>query len=203
MPLSSVIYRLTAQHTLYEDVNVLLIAIAGLATAATVHVDGKANFNAGDYVTIEGRHLDLRVRLPIHGPVEAALGNRKPDVIELEAVAGRDIERVYAVVTAGFADYVDRLFLPFLVAYFERHRHHITAKYKADRLAWPSSWQMGWAVRNAASHGGIAFDQPTRKSVSWRGLTFGPSDEPARSLLKLLNGADILLLMFEMSQELV
>ena len=201
MSQSPQVYPLTSKHALFEDVNVLLVSLASLATAASVHVDGKANFNAGDYLTIEGRHLDLRVRIPIHGPVEAAIANKKPDLIEIAVVAGRDVERDHLTVTGGFANYVDTLFLPFLVTFFQRYRSHIEGKFTKDRLAWPPSWQMGWAVRNAVSHGGVAFERPAQKPVVWRGLAFGPADEPGKSLMKLLNGADLLLLLFDMEQE--
>ena len=63
-----------------------------------------------------------------------------------------------------------------------------------------AAWQMSWALRNAASHGGKAFEKATQKPVSWRGLTFGPSDEPAKSLLAIVNGGDILILMLEMEE---
>jgi hypothetical protein len=134
---ATVVHQLKPTDALFDDVNVLLIAIASLATAATLRTDGRADFNAGDYATIEGRHLSARLRLPIHGPVEAAIANRKPDLIEVTELAGRDKERAYPTLTNGFATYVDSLFLPFLVSYFQRHRAHIDAKYKPDRLAWP------------------------------------------------------------------
>ena len=105
-----VVHQLKPIDALFDDVNVLLIAIASLATAATVRVDGKADFNSGDYVTIEGRHLSARVRFPIHGPVETAIANRKPDLIEITELAGRDKERAYSIETNGFATYVDSLF---------------------------------------------------------------------------------------------
>ena len=203
MPPSLHIHHLKPADALFEDINVLLIAIASLATAATLRVDGKAAFDTGDYVTIEGRHLDVRLRLPVHGPVEAAVASRKPDLIELSELPGRDHERSYSTKTGGFANYVDTLFLPFLVSYFQRHRAQVEAKHKPNRLAWPSSWQMGWALRNAASHGGVAFERPSQKPVAWRGLSFGPLDEPAKSILKLLNGADILLLLLEMDKNRV
>ena len=194
-------HRLTPTHALFEDVNVLLIALASLATAASIHVDGKAKFSAGEYLTIEGRHLDLRVRFPIHGPVEVAIANRKPNLIEITVVAGRDAERAYSVATGGFANYVNTLFLPFLVTFFQKYRSQVEAKYTNDRLAWPASWQMGWAVRNAVSHDGLAFERPSQKPVSWRGLEFGPADEPANSLIKLLNAADLLLLLFDLERD--
>jgi hypothetical protein len=58
MPPSLHIHQLKPTDALFEDINVLLIAVASLATAATLRVDGKAVFGAGDYVTIEGEVVE-------------------------------------------------------------------------------------------------------------------------------------------------
>lgn len=200
-PPATITYYLKPSDGVFDDVNLVLIALASLATASSYQVDGVANFAPGDYLTIEGRHMEARLRLPLHGPVPAAIAGRKPDVVELTLVPGRDIERTYTVNTGGFASYIDSLFVPFVVTYFQRYRATVERKFKPDRTHWPASWQMGWAVRNAASHGGIAFERRNQRPVSWRGLTFGPADEPAKSLSKLLNGADLLLLLLDMDRD--
>jgi hypothetical protein len=200
-PPSICAYVLRPSDGAFDDVNLILISLASLATASSYHVEGTANFAPGDYLTIEGRHIEARLRLPLHGPIPAAIAGRRPDVIELTLVPGRDAERTFAVKTSGFARYVDALFVPFVVTYFQRYRAAVERKFKSDRTQWPASWQMGWAVRNAASHGGIAFERPSQRPVSWRGLTFGPADEPAKSLSMLLNGADLLLLLLDMDRD--
>jgi hypothetical protein len=202
-PSATSTYHLTPTDGIFGDVNVILIAVASLATAAAYHVEGHAKFDPGDYLTVEGRHLEARLRLPIHGPVQAAIAGRKPDLIELTLVPGRDAERPYEINSNGFSTYVNNLFFPFLVSYFQRFRASVEQKFKPDRTHWPASWQLGWAVRNATSHSGVAFERPVQKPVSWRGLTFGPADEPAKSLLTLMNGADLLVLLLDMDRDRV
>lgn len=102
--------------------------------------------------------------------------------------------------TSGFAEFVDAIFLPFLVNYHEHYRPEIEEKHRQGRTSWPAPWQMSWALRNATSHSGKVFKTATQAPVSWRGLTFGPNDEPARKILSLVNGADILILLLEMEE---
>jgi len=184
----------------FHEVNTLLIALQGVAVVSELVVSGNVQHNPGDYLTIEAKHLDARVRLPLVGPIQAAIANRLPDVIEITVVSGRDKERQFSHETSGFQRFVDSIFLPFLVTYHERHRCEIEKQYPAGRTVWPSAWQMSWAIRNAASHNGRVFEKPTQQPVSWRGLTFSPSDEPVTTLLELMNGGDLLALMIEMEE---
>lgn len=192
------IHRLTPETFAYEEVNTLLMAIASLVTASCYRVDGHARFNPGDYATIECLHLNARVRLPLYGPVEAAIAGRKPDRVEIAVVPTRAAERTYAIETAGFQAYTRALLHPFIVSCFERHRPSLDAQFPAGRAAWPANWQMAWAVRNAVVHGGRVFERSNQQAVTWRGLSFSPADEPDRCLLDLLSGGDLLVLMIDL-----
>lgn len=193
-------YRISGSTGFYRELNTLLIALQGVAVASAYTLNGAVHFKQGDYVTVEARHSGWEVRLPLVGPIEAALANRKADEIHLTVVQGKTTSTLQ-IYSSGFADFADSIFLPFVVGYFERHRAAVGTKFGQDRTAWPASWQMGWAVRNAASHGGQVFERSTQKPVHWRGLAFGPSDEPARKILAILNGGDLLALMVDMEEE--
>jgi len=60
---------------------------------------------------------------------------------------------------------------------------------------------MSWALRNAAYHSGKVFENAMQVPVSWRGLSLGPNDEPARTILSQVNGADMLVLLLEMEED--
>lgn len=201
LPLSSRSFVVVKTTGFYPELNVLMIALQGVAVAAALTVHGKVEFQPGDFVNIEALHLKHGVRLPVHGPIEAALQNRQPDSIHVTVDAVVPAASP-GVQTAGFASFVNAIFLPFLVSYHERHRSAVAAKFSTDRTSWPEPWQMSWAIRNAASHAGTVFEKQTQRPVSWRGLTFGPNDEPTRKLLSQVNGGDILLLMREMEEAL-
>jgi hypothetical protein len=172
------VYQLTVRHPAFEEIKTLLIAISSLATAVSYHTDGHAQFNPGDYVTVECRHMSGRVRLPIHGPVQAAIAGRLPDTIEITVLQGRDAERGFSVYTDVFQDYFRSLVHPLVLSCYQRHRSTLHAKFGGSRIAWPPSWQFAWAVRNASAHAGRAFDSKPRKPVVWRSLEFSPEDEP-------------------------
>jgi hypothetical protein len=193
-------YRITQGTALFHEINTLMIALQSVAMAAELVMSGQSLPGPNEYLTIEARHLNVKLRLPLFGPVQDALANRLPDTLDLMVVAGRDREREYAHQTSGFLRFVNAIFLPFLVTYYERYKCEMESRYSAGRTHWPLPWQMGWAIRNAASHNGRVFDKATRKPVEWRGLRFSPQDEPARSILELVNGGDLLVLMIEMEE---
>lgn len=198
MPATST-YKIVPSTGFYPQLNALLIALQGVAVAAELRVIGAVAHNVGDYLTVQAKHLQEEVRVPLVGPVEAALANRKPDEVHLTVVHGTTSSN-HAYWTSGFAEFVDAIFLPFLVNYHERYRPEIEAKHRQGRTSWPAPWQMSWALRNAASHSGKVFQKATQKPIAWRGLTFCPNDEPTRTILSLVNGADILVLLLEMEE---
>lgn len=194
-------FRITHTTGFIQEISTLLIALQGFAIAAEFLQSGNApRFHPGAYLTIEGRHLNARLRLPLTGPIETALAKRFPDAIDITLVGGRDSEQVYARNTSGFKHFSDSIFLPFLVTYYERYRNDMQGRYAAGRHHLPDAWQMAWAIRNAASHNGRVFEKMTQRPVSWRGLSFAPADETATGILDLVNGADLLVLMIDMEE---
>ncbi len=184
---------------LFEELNTIVTVTSALAIASELHVSGNVNYKAGDYLVIEAQLLQKEVRLPLVGPVAAALMNRLPDLIEITVVDGIHNHKPYKVETAGFRALLVSMFQPLLVNYFERHRDALATKFGTDRPAWPNSWQMGWLIRNGLSHGNkVFFDRPTAKPVSWGGLTLSATDNGKQLVYGMINQGDLLLLMFEM-----
>lgn len=68
-------YRIVKSTGFYPQLNVLLIALQGVAIAANLRSTGRFDCQTGDYLTIQAKHLRKEVRLPLVGPVEAALLN--------------------------------------------------------------------------------------------------------------------------------
>lgn len=60
--------------------------------------------------------------------------------------------------------------------FFESNRDKIEAKF-GNTSSWPNEWNFGRIIRNAYSHGGeIYFSNSSAPAVSWRGITYSPSD---------------------------
>ena len=194
------VFHIDRSTGFFQDINTLLIALQGVAVASELLVSGVVQHEPGDYITIEAKYLGARVRLPFVNQIQSAVNNRLSDAIEITVLSGREKERQYKHVTSGLADFANSICLPFMLAYHERFIGEIRERYTNRRPAWPSSWQMSWAVRNAASHNGRVFDKANQQAVVWRGLEFSPTDEQQIPLLALLSGADVLILMIEMEQ---
>lgn len=193
-------YKILKNSDLFLEFNTLLIALQGVSVASELILTDKITHSQGDWLTIEAKYLDLRIRLPLVGPIQAALTNLLPEFMEIEIIQGRDKDSEYLHTTSGFQQFINLIFLPFLVSYFEKHKSYISNKFPAGRDTWPDSWQMGWAVRNASSHNGRVFTKKSVKSIHWNGFRFSPNDEPLKNILKLINGGDILVLMLEMEK---
>ena len=190
-------------HRLFELMNILLIQTASLATAAKYHTDGEVNFKAGDYIAVEGNLLDIDVRLPLFGPVEAALEEKEPDLIELRIVEKPEKKKAYSRETSGFAKVVVHFIKPIFVDFFETYKPFLEESLRGNHYNWPGVWNFGRVIRNSISHGGeIYFKKSTAQSVSWYGLTYGPPDNGQLAVSGDLSFTDMLILMFEMDDEL-
>jgi hypothetical protein len=73
----------------FTELNTLLIALQGIGVTSEFILAGKVNHKPGDFLTIEAKHLDMQIRVPLVGPIQAALGNIDPDFIDLEVIEGR------------------------------------------------------------------------------------------------------------------
>ena len=161
-------YTILKNSGFYIELKTLLIALQGMEVASELILTGKVNHKPGDFLTIEAKHLDIQIRIPLVGPIQAALANTELAFIEIEVIESRKkgVDLLYT--TSGFQTFIDAIFLPFLVSYFEKYKFQITERYSAGRNTWPNAWQMGWAVRNAASHNGSVLVIPPQVNRSQR-----------------------------------
>lgn len=87
------------------------------------------------------------------------------------------------------------------IAYYEQFSLVIEKKYVTIKN-WPSVWSFGRVVRNAFVHNGIYFSNSKSPSVSWKTLTYSPSDNGRQILYIDLAVVEIILLMEEMDSYL-
>lgn len=193
--------RLTPESGCFREVSDLLVVLQSIFMACEHLISGSVHFAPGDYLTLEAQNCQQTIRLPLFGPVQAALADRQADVIELTVVQGITQERAYAHTTRGFVRVTNRAVLPYLVMYHEGHIDQIEKLYPAGRTARSAAWQMLWAVRNAASHNGRVFKAGAKAPVTWRGLTHGPNDDEDHPLFTRMSEGDLLLLLLECEDE--
>jgi len=193
----------TQNAQLFSELNTMITVTAAFCIAADLHVSGHINYQAGDYVTFEGHLLKKNVRLPLVGPVGAALVSRLPDEIGITVEDPSAPAKPFKHEARGIGDLLTSVFQPMLVNYFEKQRPALEARYGADRTCWPAAWQMGWLVRNGLSHGNkVFFERPSQKPVTWGGIALSHADNNKRLVFGILNQADLLLLLFDMEDSL-
>lgn len=83
---TATIYRITKQTGFYEEICNLLIALQGVAVSTEYILGGEANYSFGDYLTVESKHLNLEVRLPLFGPIQATFQGKEPEQIDITVV---------------------------------------------------------------------------------------------------------------------
>jgi hypothetical protein len=198
---SEIVYRVSKKTGFYGEICNLLVVLQGVALSTAYLLDEQADFAPGDYITVVAKHLDAKVRLPLHGPIEASILGREPDYIDITIVANKDEERSYSHTVKGLRRFVDVIFKLFIVGYHEAYKPEIERRYPAGRDQWPNAWQMSWAVRNAVCHSGSVFKNSKSESpkmVSWRGIEHRLEDDEHTPILSRLNGGDLLILLTEM-----
>jgi hypothetical protein len=89
------------------------------------------------------------------------------------------------------------------VTFFESRKDKIETKYSKDLSKWPSVLNFARVIRNAYSHKGqIHFLNPAAASVSWRTLTYSPSDN-GKSIHTEIFVPEIIALMKEVEQQII
>jgi len=195
-------YRVTKNSKCFSEIDSLLIVIASIAISFEYKLKGDAIYNPGDFAVIEGLSSGKMIRLPLHGPVEAALNGLKPDVIEITIEDMKPSTKTYQVKTSALQKTINYIFSPYFIAFYENNYSEAKQMYGKDFSKWPASWRMGWAVRNALSHNRKVFYKDlTAEPIDWKGVVISPllQNTPIETIL---NFTDMLLLLFDMESDL-
>ena len=199
-------YQISAARNCFQELLPLLATCSATYAAVQVHTARRFS-SAPDHVfVITCKHLDARVALPLHGPIEDALQNRKPEGVGIGVLDGRGSIPTPGFESAGFKDLFDRMIHPYVVNQFERGRLAIEGKFSVDRTKWPPPWQMGWLIRNGLAHGGtVHFDlrrNPNPNPVIWHGLSISAKQQDEVILGNFVNVGDLIVLSLEMEEDL-
>lgn len=196
---TSVTYQLTNELPFFKEITELLMAMQSLFIAVEVVRVGRIEYRPGDWGTLECRMLRREVMVPLYGPLQAAMGQEEIRAIPL-GVRIRTFPSSYANYYSNLNGSIESLARGALVNYFEKHREQIVNVHGRLPPTWPSSWQMGWAIRNAISHDGRVFNNDRYLPVTWEGYTIAPTDEPEKQILNDVNAADMILLLIQMEE---
>lgn len=90
------------------------------------------------------------------------------------------------------------------VDFYEKHRTWIQTQYSRDAENWPPLFNFARMMRNFISHhaGHVGFTSPKSPSVAWHHLSYSPADTGKLVLGTDVNIGDLLMLFFEIGDEL-
>jgi len=136
-------YQISKVRSCYQDLLPLLASCAGIYAAIQVRLKKQFSFNLNDGFVIGCKHLDSRVVLPLHGPIEDALANHQPDGVGIGVLPGRaTAQNPDDFMTPGFKSLFDTLVQPYLTNQYERHRIEMLKRHHGNRTKLPDAWQM-------------------------------------------------------------
>jgi hypothetical protein len=190
---------------LFEALNHALIIISALGHGASILIGGTTHTHPKPAFRTATRWPDLAFGLPMRGPLEMALQDRQPDLIEIGVLTNpehiTDPIKNIKIRTRGFESVMAHLMSPLFIIYFERYLEWLKANL-GDRNNWPAVLDFARVVRNAAAHGKIDFRDPDGPEVSWRDLTYGYKDRGRVIIGTDLSIGEMLALMFETNEAL-
>jgi hypothetical protein len=94
------------------------------------------------------------------------------------------------------------VFSAYLVIFYERHKDWIAVTYTSDPDKWPEPFRFLRAMRNAIAHDGKIGLRPKDRPVVWHHVKYDQASNGRSVLPDELSVGDILILLFEVSDEL-
>jgi len=143
------------------------------------------------------------VHLPLAGPIRYAITGDTPDEIHLEFSPKPTQQIATRREILGARGVMLNLITPIFVDFYEHSILWVRHKFGDNSLDWPAIWNFGRVIRNSISHSGtIHITKSTSPPVTWHHLSYSPTDHGKEIIGVDFQYADVLVLMFEMSDEL-
>jgi hypothetical protein len=186
---------------LYEHLNNLLVLTTTFSISFhVVHFGTIPRYEQAHAQTFYSKQFPRRIYLPMYGIFETALQGLKPNQIEVRIGDERDPDEP-GIVPGSFLTLLSNIISPVFVQFFEDHRPWLEDS--LPPATWPPILNFGRAVRNAIAHGGNCDIRGRRaQPVRWYHLTYSSATNGHQIINNDLIFADLLLLMFEMSDSL-
>ena len=185
---------------LFEPLNNFLIILSAISYSTSVLVGGTTHKIPKPVLRVTTRWSDFGLAIPLGGPLQFALRNKKPQNIEIgiitsSALLARPLPDA-KLQTAGFHAVIAAAIEPTFLQFFERYNEWLTATL-GDATNWPPTLNFARVVRNAVAHGKINFRSPNSPVVRWKDLSYGPADNGKQIIGTDMKMGEILALMFE------
>jgi hypothetical protein len=196
------IITITNKSKCFEEINSLLVILSALAIALEYRKTGTAVYKKGEHIALEGHSLKEKIKLPIYGPIEVALIDKKPIEINIEIAKLDLVNKSGKLSISVLEKTIYFIFMPIFVTFYENNYKHFEKQFGKKYNLWPDAWKMAWVVRNAMSHNGnIYFKDLNTSPINWNVVTISHLDQN-KELKTFLNFTDTLLLLFDMEESL-
>ena len=204
--MSTLIYTQN-QHRFFDDLVTLLTSLASFATQMDIYKHGHCKgLNLDDSMILEGCTIPTNLIFWPHKVMPILASGEWPTQLELTKaphksgipksisfeLSSDEIKDVTALTTQGS-----------FIRYYETMISQVEKKFGPNTIDWPQIWNFGRVVRNAFAHGGkITFKNPKASNVSWKNITYSPSDNGRQIMYKDIGHVEVIYLMDEMDSDI-
>jgi len=187
-PIRSELYE-RSSCTFFDDLHTMMISLSSLMMISQVFrlkrspiidIDDPIKLERAIEVPFEGQTIKEAWSFRAYESFMAMVENRATDIVEFTVyppleTSIRDIANLHYIIQSVL--FQQKIIGSGFSNYFENNRHKIESKYGSNTTSWPADWNFSRVIRNAYSHGGnINFSNPSALPVSWKSITYSPSD---------------------------
>lgn len=193
---------LQSQHRFFDSLVAFTASASSLGIALAAQKNGNSpGFSPNEYVALTGNPTVAGVEFHFfpHKILSALVGNGWPTTLVLDEHPINPQPVVHSLNLTGLQGVHGAMIANAFVKYFEETRTFTEAKYSTNCQQWPSVWNFGRVIRNALGHKGtIKFDNPNAQPVTWKSLSYSPSDNGKAILYHDVTAVELILLMEDM-----
>ena len=204
------IYKVDKNHWLYKEIyNIMVIYDSFYFSIG--HKTNTYTEKIGLF-SIENISKTKAIKLRLNRPFDAALNKENPEVMEIkiidlieDSITQEEDKWIIKnkLIFDWFKDTFDYVIFSFFLSYYERNIKKAESKFPKDCNTWPTTWRLGWVIRNALSHNGkVHYKNMKTPAVTRQNITISPKYEDEDLLWKFVNTWDLLILLFKMNDDL-
>jgi hypothetical protein len=191
------------KHRAFDAVYDILLAAMTInrATHAATGIEG--DWAPGAWTAVESRVFpQLNLALPTYNTLERVISGIEATQLRLMVVIFL-YDYTFSLKTSAFLRLVNRIGSAHFVQFIDPWLDWVRANLTTDYHNWPPLCNFGRVIRNAATHGGtINIESKTAPSVRWYSLQYDHRSRGRAIFGSDISCADLILLMFEVSDEL-
>lgn len=193
-------------HAFFDNLVSFIASVTSLGMAFEVQASHPVHpFTPNQYLALAGLPAVAGCEFHIYaGPVLVdLLANRWPVRLVIDEAPISQVPPKYQTWLTGLQGVHGSMISSAFVQYFEANRSRAAAKYGTNPQGWSSTWNFGRVVRNAFAHGGVInITSATAPPVTWRGLSYGSSQNGRQLLYQDLTPVELIILMEDMDGHL-